>query len=122
MKIRIKPDIIVSRLTYIKTCAYCREKFELSIESEWAYRSGTQYNSRDKLFCSWHCLQAWRGEGNGRDGRVSKTLERDREIYRQYIAGQPYDELAKRFGLSECTIRQSIRRIKDREEMEDVTA
>lgn len=100
-------------LTYVKTCAECKRTFECTSLELWAYRVGAQHNSKDKMFCSWKCLRKWEKESQKPDGRQSKTLDRDREIYRLSTEGVPRAELSQMYGLSRSAIQQAICRIRN---------
>ena len=69
---------------YEKQCALCGKEF--IVHDEWAYRS--HKGDGAMLFCSWSCLQAWRGN------RKSK-IERREQVIQAIKDGLTTNEICK---------------------------
>lgn len=73
-----------------RTCTECGKEF-LMLSGDLVYRSGKGKGAR--LFCSWHCIQAWRKE------KPRKVERRFRVIYElQDHPDTDYLEIARRLG------------------------
>lgn len=45
-----------ARLTYVRVCPQCHQRFEVPFPEEWVYR---ERRSGGRPICSWRCLRAW---------------------------------------------------------------